>query len=124
METLVLVGTAVSGGSLRGLLEEAVNHFGAERIALWIEKTLMDFPLPCPCGVGKRLTREELQSLQRRFNPRVFFSKPLCAKYFTYTNGEVMHFVLFDDGETIQKKLELADAYHIRHVFSIYPDSL
>jgi hypothetical protein len=44
-----------------------------------------------------------------RLHPAVFFSPPLCAKYFTF-HGEngAPRLVLLDDGETLQKKVDLA----------------
>ena len=44
----LLVGTGLSGGSLRALLEETACRYGAERLALDLERVMMDFPLPCP----------------------------------------------------------------------------
>ena len=44
-----------------------------------------------------------------RLSPAVFFSGELCARYFTYMgrdNGA--HFVLFDDGDTLRRKVEVA----------------
>ena len=99
METRVLVGTAVSGGSLRGLLEDAIRRYGARHIAVGIEHVRMDFPLPCRSGTGVPLTQRELERLRARTGARVFFSEPLCAKYFTYRDGDSHRFVLFDDEE-------------------------
>ena len=62
----LLIGTGISGGSLRVLLEESVNRYGAARLALDLERVMMDFPLPCPTGCGTPLTREELLSLRQK----------------------------------------------------------
>ena len=119
METRVLVGTAVSGGSLRGLLEEAIARCGAGQIALGLERLAMEFPLPCPSGVGRPLTPHELMELRK--GQHVFFSSALCSKYFVLRRGEAWRFVLFDDEETVQKKAELARSLGITELFELYP---
>ena len=51
----LLIGTGISGGSLRVLLEENINRYGAAHLALDLERVMMDFPLPCPTGCGLSL---------------------------------------------------------------------
>lgn len=104
----VLISTALSGGSLQGRLEAAGESFGAKRLALWVERTAEDFLLPSPNGTGAPLTVEELERRREEHGADVFFSAELCAHYFTYMAGEKGHFVLFDDGGSIRKKLRLA----------------
>lgn len=105
----VLISSALSGGSLAQRLEEAGEQFGRDRVVLAVEPVREDFPLPCPTGCGDPLSKEGLAELMERRRPSVFFSRELCARYFTYMDrsGEA-HFVLFDDGETIARKLEVA----------------
>jgi hypothetical protein len=44
-----------------------------------------------------------------RLRPAVFFSRELCARYYTYASRENgAHFVLFDDGDTLGRKAEVA----------------
>ena len=39
----------------------------------------------------------------------MFFSNDLCARYFTYMSRENgAHFVLFDDGDTLRRKMDVA----------------
>ena len=46
-----------------------------------------------------------------------FFSGELCARYFTYMSRENgAHFVLFDDGDTLRRKLDVARQLNI-HTF-------
>ena len=66
----LLIGTAVSGGSLQSLLERSINHFASERLALDLERVQMDFPLPCPTGCGTPLRHEELLALQQSTMPQ------------------------------------------------------
>ena len=37
----------------------------------------------------------------------MFFSPELCARYFTYGQGGMTHFVLFDDADTLRRKIGL-----------------
>lgn len=105
----VMIPSALSGGSLQRRLEEALERFGESRTALALEKRIEDFRLPSPTGSGQALTERELEELRRRLSPSVFFSGELCARYFTYTSREDgAHFVLFDDGETMCRKVEVA----------------
>lgn len=120
METRILVGTAISGGTLRGLLEEAIEKHGAKRLAVGIERVAMDFPLPCPSGEGKPLTPDALARLRRHSRTAVFFSEALCAKYFTYRSGAETHLVLFDDEDTVHRKQKLARELGIEDVFLMY----
>lgn len=118
----LLVGTGLSGGSLRALLEETACRYGAERLALDLERVMMDFPLPCPSGCGTPLTREELLALREKHPSSVYFSRELMAKYFTYSAGNGTHFVLFDDAETLRQKVRLAQSLGIREAFIMYPE--
>ena len=102
-EMVVLLCTALSGGSLQGL-----------------ERLMMDFPLPCPSGEGIRLSREELAI--RMQGRSVFYAEDLCARYFTYRRGGQTHFVLFDDAGTLRRKIEMGQALGIREGFVMLPE--
>lgn len=119
----VLIPTAISGGSLTQRLRDAIDRFGAERVALEVERVATDFFLPSPSGQGKSLTREELAALRKERNPSIFFSNELCAHYFTYMNKlNGAHFILFDDGNSIRKKLAVAQNLGIHEAFLVYPE--
>ncbi len=120
METRILVGTAVSGGSLRELLCEAAERCGKRRVVVGLERVAMDFPLPCPSGKGISITKSELSSLLRRSGAPVFFSEALCAKYFTYRAAAQIRFVLFDDEETMRRKERLARSLGFESIFELY----
>lgn len=105
----VAIPSALSGGSLQKRLEEALERFGESRTALALELRREDFFLPSPSGSGQPLTQEELERMMARLAPSVFFSNELCARYFTYMSRESgAHFVLFDDGDTLCRKVEVA----------------
>lgn len=119
-ETVVLLCTALSGGSLQGRLEEACAAYGAQRLALDLERLMMDFPLPCPSGEGTRLSREELAI--RMQGRSVFYAEDLSARYFTYRRGGQTHFVLFDDAGTLRRKIEMGQVLGIREGFVMLPE--
>ena len=111
----VMIPSALSGGSLRRRLEEALEQFGESRTVLALEKRREDFFLPSPTGSGQPLTEEELEQLKQRLAPSIFFSGDLCARYFTYMSRESgAHFVLFDDSDTLRRKVEVARELGIR----------
>ena len=113
----VMIPSALSGGSLQLRLEEAVEQFGRERTALALEKAAEDFYLPSPTGSGQPLSQEQLEQLKERLSPSIFFSGDLCARYFTYMSRESgAHFVLFDDEDTLRRKVEVAHRAGI-HIF-------
>ena len=119
----VLIPTALSGGSLQVRLQEAVQQYGAARVALAVERSAEDFFLPSPNGQGIRLTQEELQQRIQEREPVIFFSNELCAHYFTYMNRQNgAHFILFDDAASIRKKLHTARSLDIADALLLYPE--
>lgn len=105
----VMISGALSGGALKERLEESVARFGAPgRVALLLEPVREQFLLPSPTGAGRALSGEELSACLRERAPAVFFSEELCARYFTYMSGDSARFVLYDDADTVGKKLSLA----------------
>ena len=94
----IYLTSAISGGSLRRRLEEAIDTYGPHRLVLCLRRARDDFFLPSVKGQGRPISQETLERLQRRLNPSVFFSPDLCAHYFTYMSRETgAHFILFDD---------------------------
>ena len=119
---IALIPSALSGGSLQQRLQEAVERFGAARVALAVERVAEDFFLPSPTGQGMPLTREELRQRLEERAPSVFFSSELCAHYFTYMSRQNgAHFVLFDDAGSIRKKLQVARNLGIFSAVLAYP---
>ncbi len=116
----VLLNTAVSGGTLNSCLSEGVRRFGAERLALDLERLRLDFVLPMSANVRRPLTAAELRQL--REGKSVYFSEELCARYFTYRTGSESHYVLFDDAQTLRKKAALAENMGIREGFFMLPE--
>ena len=111
----VYLSSAISGGCLEDRLQGSLDRFGPDRLTLLLEQSAEDFFLPAPTGCGRPLTPEALQGLKDRWNPCIFFSSPLCARYFTYMSRDSgAHFVLFDDGDTMARKLERARRAGVR----------
>ena len=82
----------------------------------------MDFPLPARTGEGRALTAEELEALLQERRPCVFFSPALCTRYFTYTQKGVAHFVLFDDAETLHRKVRIGASLGFFTAFFQWPE--
>ncbi|WP_369283731.1 hypothetical protein [Oscillibacter sp. GMB15532] len=119
---IVPVCTALSGGNLTQRLRDAASARSTGRLALDLERLMMDFPLPCPSGEGRPLRREELAELMEREQPSVFFSPDLCARYFTYACRGETHFILFDDGDTLLQKLRIGQNLGAQAAFFQYPE--
>ena len=115
----MLLNSAVSGGDLGQYLREGKQRW--RQAALDLQRLRMDFPLPCPSGQGTPLSAEALAALLRE-EPAVFFSQALCARYFTYRKGGETRFVLFDDAETLRRKLRIARESGIPDALCVYPE--
>ena len=116
----MLLCTALSGGTLEGRLNQAASRYGAEHLALDLQRLAMDFPVPCPSGQGTVLTRSQLAALAA--GRPTFYSDALCARYFTLTRQGQTHFVLFDDARTLRRKLDLARQLGIRDALVMLPE--
>lgn len=96
---------AVSGGSFDQRFRDLLIRYGAGRVAAMLQPVCTSFLLPSQDADGTPLTMEALEALRAQYGSQVFFSKELCAKYFTYMDEENQgHFVLFDDRSTMQEK--------------------
>lgn len=118
----MVVSTALSGGTLRQRLGDACRRFGARRLALDLACVRMDFSLPAPYGAGTALTPQQLTELRGRRT--VFFSPELCARYFTYEQSGMTHFVLFDDADTLHRKIALGTELGIPAGFLALPEAM
>lgn len=121
----IVIPTAISGGSLRQWLLDQIQVYGSDRLAVGLEWTAMDFTLPAYHGQGKPLDQKELASLRSERGNSVYFSDELCAHYFTYMNtGSDAHFVLYDDGASVARKLRLAASLGISDAFLPIPEEI
>ena len=117
----ILLCTAISGGKLEERIAEAATQFSPQRLALDLQRLAMEFPLPCPTGNGTPLSLNELR--QKMAGRPVFFSSELCARYFTRTENGVTTFTLFDDGDTMARKLSLAEDIGIKEALLMLPET-
>ena len=118
-EAVMFLCSALSGGNFREYLGEWKKNRGAEKLALDVERLRMDFPLPCPSGVGTPLSGEELQ---KRLTANTFFSPELCARYCTYTENGAVRFLLYDDAETMNRKVLIAEELGFCAAFFTWPE--
>ena len=120
-QSAILVCTALSGGSLHQVLEEACTQYGAERIVLDLQRLSMGFSLPCPSGEGQWMTLQELRETMS--GRAVFFSEELCARYFTVHRGGRTRFILFDDADTLRRKWQLGQQLGIGDALVMLPEA-
>lgn len=117
----IMISSAISGGSLKQRLSQAIERHGTSRITLCLDRAAEDFYLPAPQGTGQTLTRDELRSRIETVAPSIFFSNELCAHYFTYMSRDSgAHFILFDDVGSIHKKISLGEQLGIQSFFLFY----
>ena len=120
---VLTASTALSGGSLTAYFSSLQGIYGAHRIAAFLQPVSQDFTLPSASPDGKPLSAAARTALLAETGAQVFFSRELCARYFTYTDREGgAHFVLFDDGETLAAKLAQLSGCGVQTVFALYPD--
>ena len=115
-----LLCTAVSGGSFEEHLREAAEQRGGDLLALDAQRLRMDFRLPAPSGEGEPLDEAAFRELAE--GKSVFFSPDLCSRYFTFSQGNEAHFVLYDDADTLNRKLDLGQRYGVRAAFLQWPE--
>ncbi len=120
---IALLCTALSGGNFVNRLQEAAAaRGGAARLALDVQRLRMDFRLPARSGEGEPLAEESFRRLVEREEPAVFFSQDLCARYFTYNRDGETHFVLYDDAETLARKLRTGNRMGFAAAFLMWPE--
>ena len=121
---VLTVPTALSGGSLTDYVSSLQGIYGAGRIAAFLQPVSQDFTLPSQTPNGTPLTREARDALLAQTGAQPFFSRELCARYFTYTDADGgAHFVLFDDEATLEAKLAQLSGCGVQTVFALFPDA-
>ena len=114
---VTLITTAISGGDFQTYLEDKVRQGS---IAMDLQRLRMDFPLPAPTGEGTPLTAESFAVLSR--GQSVFYSPSLAARYFTCVQGGETHFILYDDADTLRRKLQIGKKLGVNTAFLMYPE--
>ncbi len=114
--------SALSGGSLEEYILGLDKKY-KDRIAVSIRPICTDFILPSENSEGTPISHREKQEKMQKYNAGAFFSRELCAKYFTYMDeSDQGHFVLFDDLGTISAKIEILNNLPVKKIFALYPD--
>ena len=115
----------VTGGSLEEMLREQIGAFGAQRLAMDLTPLCQSFTLPCHYAHGQTLTPAQCRAKLQEYGSSLFFSREMCIKYFTYMDQErQVHYVLFDDASTLQRKIQLCRSLGISSFFLVYADYL
>lgn len=121
---ILTVSTAVSGGSLTEYISSLQGIYGAARIAAFLQPVSQDFTLPSPTPNGIPLSKAARAALLAQTGAQPFFSRELCAKYFTYMDSDGQaHFVLYDDDSTLAAKLAQLAGCGVQNVFALFPDA-
>lgn len=118
----VLISSALSGGTLRRRLGEAIGKYGAGRIVLDIERIIREFVPPAYDGEGRIVSKEEFKTLKARYSPTPFFSHELCCNYFIFFEGGRPHIVLYDNLGSIKNKLFTASSLGIDKAMFLYSE--
>ena len=121
---ILTVSTAISGGSLTEYIPSLQGIYSAARIAAFLQPVSQDFTLPSPTPNGVLLSAAARAALLAQTGAQPFFSRELCAKYFTYMNADGQaHFVLYDDDSTLAAKLAQLAGCGVQNVFALFPDA-
>lgn len=114
--------SALSGGNLEDYILELDEKY-KNRIAVSIRPICTDFVLPSQDSEGTPISQQEKQEKMQKYDAGAYFSRELCAKYFTYMDeNEQGHFVLFDDLDTISAKIQRLNNLPVKKIFALYPD--
>ena len=118
----LVASTAISGGCLQERFQELVQQYPG-RVAADLRAISRDFLLPSANTEGNPLSVQAREALRDKTGAQTFFSRELCARYFTYmdenNNG---HFVLFDDADTLQAKCRCLRELEVSPIFARYGD--
>ena len=118
---IIRLSTALSGGTLIRHLSDCTEKYGAKNVAVEIERVRMDFNIPSLSGVGKELSPAGLEKLTAKRSGKLFYSPELATNYFMHRENGQPGFVLFDDADSIKKKLSVVRNADIRFAFVYYP---
>lgn len=119
----ILVSSSISGGSFSEMLQSYCTRFGAGRLALDIVRVCAAFAMPSYDPDGETLSAPDFRNILQNHNPSSFFSKELCAKYFTFhPDGKTTKFVLYDDIASTSAKIETAARQGFCAAFVLYRD--
>ncbi|MDO5547885.1 MAG: hypothetical protein Q4F79_05295 [Eubacteriales bacterium] len=116
--------TAISGGSLSQYFTQLAEQYGKQQIAAQLVRSYARFSIPSSSANGIPMTKEQVEQLRRNVGASAFFSRELCAKYFTYMERGSARFVLFDDDDTLRRKQHVLSSIGITKQLFLYPDAV
>lgn len=120
--TRVLISSSVKNGSFHEAMSNAVRLYG-KRCAMIYEPLCTDLAMSSADGDHRLLSKIELRKLMAEQNAVSYFSRELCAAYFTYRNEQKKsRFVLFDDARSLVKKLAAILEAGFEEAFFLYAD--
>ena len=121
---LVCTGRDTTKAASLGMPVLLQGIYSAARIAAFLQPVSQDFTLPSPTPNGISLSAAARAALLAQTGAQPFFSRELCAKYFTYMNADGQaHFVLYDDDSTLAAKLAQLAGCGVQNVFALFPDA-
>ena len=119
----LLISSAVTNGSCSEAYARAVARYTPERVALLYEPVCSDYVMTPDLGLSDSITKTQLSEIMNREHAVPYYSSELCAYYFTYKDGNNNHFILFDDENSMLKKLTTAKNCGFKEAFILYPDT-
>lgn len=105
-----------------GVFEDELANFKKRhhRIGISISRIISRFEMPVSDAEGTLLTPTDLRRFLQAFDGNIFFSPQLMTNYFLLsTCGSKCRYILFDDADTISKKLRTAKKLGFSDVFLI-----
>ncbi len=115
----MLISTALTAGDLSGRLKAALER--CPQLCLDLERLCRSVPAARPGDEGAALSRQALAGLLRQGGKVSLSPELMCKSLRTEIKGEG-RLILFDDRETLEKKLRLAASLGIRRGFLLYPE--
>ena len=108
----IVIDMCIGGGDIKNILEYAQMKYTSKRVSARISHNILKFYVPSDNRVEKVLESIDLR------NKEVFFSKPLCANYYTKMIDERQcEFFMFDDEKSFYKKMEILKELLIKDIF-------
>lgn len=105
---------AVSGGTLEAFLCSALEASGG-KLCVRIRPYHMEFPLPCPSGIGKALAEEQVTRLRETYPSH--FSQALGTNYLTLFRQDRLYAVLFDTLHSLGHKVALCRKLDVPKIY-------
>ena len=114
-ESCAVTDCAVSGGTLEDFFTWACREYG-QKLCVRIFPVYMDFPLPCPGGIGQVLTQEEF--VRRCRSLPSHFSPAFGTEYYTLRCADGPHVIFGDTRETLRWKLRLCQRLGVSYAIT------